>query len=354
MRDETVCEFVSSRGLLKSCDVHARTPISSCPTNLEYLDEFIESQHNKIIDSTANKPISIYVCGDALQKFIVDYAPKIKRPFIVVCGDGDKTMFRETVPTKPNMFVLFMLDPLLNGIYCQNMDINDCRDYLKDKIAKLWKANASVFRAENVPKTIEIVIQNTLSKLRQIPIGMDYHSIHRNPKHRWLAKGDTSITPLSQEELLIRSIRSSMTPFYARRIQIYSNVMLCVDRFKDRVTAVSRIPANLLFQQIKFIPRLDTWKNMTQFAFVLSPFGNGMDCHRTWEALLCGCIPIVRTNVFKELFEGLPVLIVDRWEDITPSLLKQTVYEFKLKHLNNLFQYEKLTLAYYTNWWKNN
>ena len=29
--------------------------------------------------------------------------------------------------------------------------------------------------------------------------------------------------------------------------------------------------------------------------FVLSPPGNGLDCHRTWEALLMGAVPIVLT-----------------------------------------------------------
>ena len=73
-----------------------------------------------------------------------------------------------------------------------------------------------------------------------------------------------------------------------------------------------------------------------------------MDCHRTWEALLCGCIPIVRSSVFRELFDGLPVLIVDKWEDVTLARLKSTLYEFKLKHQHGEFQYEKLHLAYYT------
>jgi hypothetical protein len=93
---------------------------------------------------------------------------------------------------------------------------------------------------------------------------------------------------------------------------------------------------------------------MTEYTFVLSPFGNGLDCHRTWEALLCGCIPIVRTNVFNELFEGLPVLIVENWKDITLSLLQNTVIDFKVKHKQNEFQYEKLKLSYYTKWWNNN
>jgi hypothetical protein len=139
-----------------------------------------------------------------------------------------------------------------------------------------------------------------------------------------------------------------MTPFYQRKIRIYSNVMLCLDRFNDRVTAIREIPADLVFQQVCFLPRTMIWKSMKDYAFVLSPFGNGMDCHRTWEALLCGCIPIVRSSVFDELFEGLPVLIVKNWSDVSLDLLVATIAEFKDKHDKKELRYEKLELAYYT------
>jgi hypothetical protein len=358
--DETTCQFVSSRGLLKSCDVRAKIPLSSCPTNLEYIEEFIKSQVPPSTSSSVSPspspspspPVSIYVCGDAIQTFISKYVPMIQIPFVVVSGDGDKIMFRETVPSGQTMFVMFILYANMRGLYSQNMDIRECRAFLTDKITKLWTANAKIFKTENAPKTLEEAITGALSKLRQIPIGMDYHTITANPTHRWISKGVTVTTPFSQEQTLIQDIRGSMVPFYSRRILIYSNVMLCLDRFRDRISAASDIPRALLYHQKEFIPRFLTWKNMTQFAFVLSPFGNGLDCRRTWEALLCGCIPIVRSTVFKELFEGLPVLIVEKWKDITLTLLQQTLHDFKLKHDNNEFQYEKLTLEYYTNWWK--
>jgi hypothetical protein len=352
--DETTCQFVSSRGLLKSCDVRAKKPLSSCPINLEYIEEFIKSQvpSSSPASPASPHPVSIYVCGDAFQTFITKYVPIIKIPFVVVSGDGDKIMFQETVPSQQNMFVMFILYENMRGLYSQNMDIRECRAFLTEKITKLWTANARIFKTENAPKTLEETITGALSKLRQIPIGMDYHTISANPNHRWISNGVKVTTPFSQEQTLIQDIRGTMLPFYSRKIMIYSNVLLCLDRFRDRISAASDIPSDLLYHQKKFIPRFLTWQNMTQFAFVLSPFGNGLDCHRTWEALLCGCIPIVRSTVFKELFEGLPVLIVEKWTDVTLTLLEQTVHDFKLKHDNNQFQYEKLTLEYYTNWWK--
>jgi hypothetical protein len=113
-------------------------PKSSCPGDLEYIQTFVDSVAATSSAATAaTAATSVYVCSDAFQTFIVEYAPKIQTPFIVVCGDGDKTMFRETVPQKPNAFLMFVLNPYLRELYSQNMDIQNCRDFLKERITKL-------------------------------------------------------------------------------------------------------------------------------------------------------------------------------------------------------------------------
>jgi hypothetical protein len=51
--------------------------------------------------------------------------------------------------------------------------------------------------------------------------------------------------------------------------------------------------------------------------FVISPPGNGHDCHRTWEALYCGAIPIVLSNeIDTELIKNLPILAVNNYSDL--------------------------------------
>lgn len=62
--------------------------------------------------------------------------------------------------------------------------------------------------------------------------------------------------------------------------------------------------------------------DMARSKFVLSPRGNGIDCHRTWEALLMGAIPIVKSSYLDPLFEQLPVLIVDDWHQVTQEFLE--------------------------------
>ncbi|CAF3654651.1 unnamed protein product [Rotaria socialis] len=56
--------------------------------------------------------------------------------------------------------------------------------------------------------------------------------------------------------------------------------------------------------------------------FVLSPPGNGLDCHRTWEAQLMGAIPIVLSSTLNSLFSGTPTIIVSTWEQVTEASLR--------------------------------
>ena len=90
-------------------------------------------------------------------------------------------------------------------------------------------------------------------------------------------------------------------------------------------------------------PREIIWKLQTRYSFVISPVGQGLDTHRTWEALILGCIPIIRKNPIVEVFKDLPVLMVNKWSDINKELLETTIKKFKTKKFN----YDKLNRFYW-------
>jgi hypothetical protein len=56
-------------------------------------------------------------------------------------------------------------------------------------------------------------------------------------------------------------------------------------------------------------------KLMRKTMFVPSPAGNGIDCHRTWEALYLGAVPVVLKSEFCG-GDDWPVLVVDNWSDL--------------------------------------
>src|SRR4051794_19573506 len=69
--------FVSSRGLLKICDIRNTNPRSSSA-----IIDF--SEHNKLRHGG-----SIYVCQDAIGLFAAHILESIKTPFVLVSGDSD-------------------------------------------------------------------------------------------------------------------------------------------------------------------------------------------------------------------------------------------------------------------------
>lgn len=71
----------------------------------------------------------------------------------------------------------------------------------------------------------------------------------------------------------------------------------------------------------------DYLKESAESYFVLSPMGRAPDAYRTWEALFCGAIPVVRTSWLDPLYEGLPVLIIDDWDEVNEEFLKKKYVE---------------------------
>lgn len=79
--------------------------------------------------------------------------------------------------------------------------------------------------------------------------------------------------------------------------------------------------------------------------FTLSPRGNGLDCHKTWEALLMGSIPIIKHSSCDSLYDGLPVLLIHDWNEITEEFLHKKYEEFK----NTTYHYERMYADYWIN-----
>jgi hypothetical protein len=83
---------------------------------------------------------------------------------------------------------------------------------------------------------------------------------------------------------------------------------------------------------------------LPSYKFVVSPEGNGVDTHRTYEALMAGCIPIVEHNPYIEnMYEGCPILYTFDYSEITPEYLEQKYSEM----IDKSYTFSKLFLSYY-------
>ena len=292
---ENLCYFVNSRGILKSCDFHSKNPKSSCIDDARYLFEMVSNMFDGM---------SIYICSDLLSFFVIYILPKINKTFVLVSGDSDLCVPKEAL--KYEQFNLLINSPFLIKWFLQNTQIQDN------------------------------------SKMIQMPIGLDFHTISNNPSHGWKLSNEGHLP--GAQELVLVNIKESSKPFYERIPKIYVNFSKKNDKFGDREQSLKSIPANLMIFNDNFTKRTINWKIMSKYTFVLSPFGIGMDCHRTWEALCLGCIPIVKAPNFRKMFENLPVLIVDDWSEVNNELLLKTIIGFEKR----TFNYEKLCLKYWT------
>lgn len=71
--------------------------------------------------------------------------------------------------------------------------------------------------------------------------------------------------------------------------------------------------------------------------FVASPEGNGIDCHRTWEAIYLGCIVIViQGSSISPVYRGLAVLQVPSWSSITQDVLDAAEKKYAARTVSRL------------------
>jgi hypothetical protein len=86
------------------------------------------------------------------------------------------------------------------------------------------------------------------------------------------------------------------------------------------------------------------FESLPNYKFVISPEGNGIDCHRHYEALLAGCIPIIEYNSqIEQKYKGCPILYTKDFSEITFDYL-----ELKYKEMiNEQYDFSRLFLSSY-------
>jgi hypothetical protein len=287
--------YVNSRSLMFACDIHPKSPQSSTHVSAYLTD--ITSQFNKHSKFTPERTSSVYIPSDQIVEFANLITPQIDRPFILVTGDNDLSINKESLG---NCLQNLLDNPLVVAWYAQNRD----HDH---------------------------------PKLHSLPIGINIHNQWTNP----LQWGGGFILPAFQE-LQLKTIAEAAEPLNDREAKIFCNWHFSLDR-ADRRALSEVIDKSICFFQTEPMPMSDTWELQARYQFVLSPHGVGLDCHRTWEALIIGCIPIVKAAKLNDLFADLPVIVVQDWQQITPAFLTESLRLMQSKAINT----EKLLMSYW-------
>ena len=130
-------------------------------------------------------------------------------------------------------------------------------------------------------------------------------------------------------------------------------VLLAINTWTDQrrrsLLSVNRniIVSNLEKNGIKNIKleSSDYFREIGNYKFVISPEGNGYDCHRHYEALMFGCIPIIEKNDnIEKKYAGCPILWTSDYSEITVDYLEKKYSEM----IDKLYDFSRLMSSYYS------
>ena len=189
--------------------------------------------------------------------------------------------------------------------------------------------------------------QKPHKKLTSIPIGLNYDR-HNNSLLTFLKSKNEN---LQRDRFFAVNLSTSSNP---ERIKIIETAKTKWQYFCNHI---ENIPFLNTYKQKSFIEgkiKIDVtnpvcYNILSKYKFVLSPPGAGIDCHRTWEALYCGTIPIIIESTINEIYVDLPVLIVPSWDIITKEFLETKYVEILEKIKHNKYNMSKLYLKFWTN-----
>ncbi len=108
---------------------------------------------------------------------------------------------------------------------------------------------------------------------------------------------------------------------------------------EERILLDKILKNSPICDEIIGLNKRDYLKKIKNYKFIISPQGRGLDCHRTWEALYLGIIPIIKKNPWSEYMEktGIPLLIINDWKEINSFSEKELekIYLEKKPGLNS-------------------
>lgn len=246
-------------------------------------DHIFDETDQSLDPKKINYKDTIFVNADILSHFFANIHPHIQNKYFLITHNSDAGV--------PGIFEAYLNDEKIILWFGQNPTIMN-----HPKFIPLPIGLANNHWPYGKTQVFDLVLHHPFNDPKQYLMGINFHTT-TNPSLR-----KTVYNYFSQ--------KSFCTLIYATSHQTYLE----------------------LIQQSKFI---------------LSPEGDGLDCYRTWEALLMGSIPVVQTSMLDPIFSDLPVLIIDNWHNITEELLNQKYMELENNKKN--YNYEKLYFAYWEN-----
>ena len=133
-------------------------------------------------------------------------------------------------------------------------------------------------------------------KVHAIPVGLEnlYRLTNGFP---WVFAGEADFSPNYRPESVFACFKISTNPHIRSRVR--EQIMESRHRFCDE-----RLAPMVFSEMVK------------RAKFVVSPPGNGLDCHRTWESIYLGAVPVILSGTLApKLVDNLPILEVQSYSE---------------------------------------
>ena len=127
-----------------------------------------------------------------------------------------------------------------------------------------------------------------------LPLGIENASLRRNGSLHYYNALNLKVRRSRRENLVLVSFREQTHLAYRSKVSAqfkaagYDNMKLGVSKYRQILQSSM---------------------------YVISPRGNGIDCHRTWEAIYHGTVPVIERRFYLFDHLNLPVLVVDSYAD---------------------------------------
>lgn len=259
----------------------------------------------------------VFVKTDFFKFFVEDVAPRIPGRYVIVSHNGDLS-----APDGQN-------DARRIGMPSYVVSDIMAREYAAGRLIahhgqNLWWINNTFAPRPVFSHCLPIGFEN-----RQYNIGKHVRAYAEALKRNVINKVDETMEEKNKKPLLLMA-------FYPKsRVPDRAKVMNILGVYKKPP------PVNPFYNYTDLSHR--EWLDaVTEHKFVLAPFGHGLDTHRVSEILLMGGIPVMRRSTITSCYDSsdndltnktiaakmgwktrgpLPVVIVDKWEDVTKELL---------------------------------
>jgi hypothetical protein len=182
----------------------------------------------------------------------------------------------------------------------------------------------------------------------------EFSKYNRSKIIQWFAQN------LKYNDPRITPIPIGLTNYrYRDEVHVFKNIKTPDSEKKNKIlisfraTNTDRMPLRNKLINLKTVDetgevsKQDYFKKISEYKFILSPEGNGPDCHRTWESMYLRSVPIVLRNTYTEFFYkiGLPIFLVEKWDDLLA--LDENFLEKKYEELSNRFSSPALFMDYW-------